>query len=271
MPDIVDPAHQPEADERKRCQFCAYRGTLTNEHIWPRRFRRNFPEFVSALHERGTTGAGQEDVRVTWEAPAFSTKRKITCDPCNHVRLEKIEREAVSYVVSMARGTMQGDLPLTAQRKLAAFALRMVAVGQYLHPQERPVPRSHRAHLALNLSPPQRTEVWAFCCADGDLHRAIRLQAGSQRLAAPGERMPVWANSYRGILRIGHLVLELAARMDGRSFPVLPPDSRAFVRLWPIEFNRVGIWPPDRLLTEVEFERRVASFDEPATYWPRPV
>jgi hypothetical protein len=272
MPDIVDPTRHPEEDEAHRCQFCSYRGTLTREHVWPWALRRHFPEHTRAVHETGSTGQASAIPGTTWHAPAFTTRVKIDCHACNHDRLEKIERQAVPYIVPMARGVpAPGGLQLDAQRKVAAFALRMIAVGQYTHPQLRPVPRNHREHLMLNLSPPQRMEVWAFCCEIGDLRGAIHLQAGTQRLARPGERLPDWANAYRGILRIGHLVLELAARNDGQTFPAIHQDSRAFVRLWPVDFTRIGVWPPVRLLSEQEFEARLASFDEAQTVWPRPV
>jgi hypothetical protein len=153
---------------------------------------------------------------------------------------------------------------------LAAFALRMVAVAQYTHPERRPVPRHHREHLVTHRSPPQHAEVWAFYYT-GDDTMDVVLQGGGQRLSGSNERVPEWANAYRGILRIGHLVLELAARTDNRPYPAIPADDRAFVRLWPMEFNRIPVWPPDRLLDHAEFARRLSSFDAVATVWSRGV
>ena len=110
-------------------------------------------------------------------------------------------------------------------------------------------------------------QVWAFCCDVGDLRGAIYLQAGTQRLARPGERLPDWANAYRGILRIGHLVLELAARNDGQTFPAIHQDGRAFVRLWPVDFSRIGIWPPVRLLLNRN-SRRARELRRSSGLWP---
>ena len=267
---ILDPSQHPEQDESQRCQFCVYRGKLTAEHIWPWALRRHFPEIGSAMHERGGVGRSGPVPAVTWEGPPFTATARIDCHPCNHERLERIEREAAPVFAHVARGTLpRSGIRVNAQRKLAAFALRMVAVGQYTHATQRPVPRNHREHLATNLSPPPRMEVWAFCCEQHDVFETVHLQAGAFVMARPGESFPPWPNAYRGILRFGNLVIELAARYDGSAFPAIPTDARAFMRLWPIDFNRIAVWPPDRIITEAQFERRLASFNEPETTWPQ--
>jgi hypothetical protein len=57
------------------------------------------------------------------------------------------------YVTVVPSG---GGLPLDAQRKIAAFALRMFAVAQYTHPTTRPIPRTHREHLVTHRSSDDR-------------------------------------------------------------------------------------------------------------------
>src|ERR1700694_1480917 len=218
MPSIVDPTQHPEPDEAHHCQLCQFTGSLTREHIWPWVLRKHFPEITRARHERGHTGKPQGKLaRDTWQAPPFTASARIDCHRCNHNRLAKIENEAIPLVVPMVRGTGGFPLPLTAQRKLAAFAIRMIAVGQYTHPSQRPVIRAHREHLSAQLSPPPRMEVWAMCAERCSLTDTVHLQAASFQFAGPGETFPHWANAYRGILRFGHLVLEIAALHDGRA------------------------------------------------------
>jgi hypothetical protein len=87
----------------------------------------------------------------------------------NNQRLRGIEVEAAPWVWGMARGFRQPTaLPPTAQRQLAAFALRMVAVGQYTRPQLRPVPRAHREHFVTHRTPPPLVGCWAFYCEGND-------------------------------------------------------------------------------------------------------
>jgi hypothetical protein len=270
---ILDPSQHPEKDESERCQFCPYRGKLTQEHIWPWRLRNHFPQLRTAAYTKGGFTAGRVAPDTEWTGRPFASTASIDCHPCNHRRLERIEAEAIPLFVAMARGALpkSGILP-NNQRKLAAFALRMVAVGQYTDANTRPVPRAHREHLAQNASPPSRVEVWAFCCEHGEVGiDTIELLGSSQRFAGMGEGIPHRANSYRGLLRFGRIVLELAARSDGGTVPVIPPDSRAFLRLWPLDLQRIGVWPPDRMITEEEFRRRVDSFGQAATLWPRPI
>jgi hypothetical protein len=141
-------ALQPEEDESQRCQFCSYRGKLTQEHLWPAAFKKYFPELRSARthHQRFDTYnplGGHE-----WDALPFDSTVGIDCNVCNNQRLRGIEVEAAPWVWGMARGFRDPTaLPPTAQGQLAAFALRMVTVGQYTQPRLRPVPRAHREHL----------------------------------------------------------------------------------------------------------------------------
>jgi hypothetical protein len=254
---IVDPLIQPEHDESTRCQFCDYRGKLTAEHVWPSQFRKITPGVSTVRHQLGTVGA--TGLNQEWLGAAFSAKVRIDCRKCNHERLKRIENDALPYFAAMA-ASPTGNWPLQpdAQRKVAAFALRMFAVTQYTHPSGRPVPRAHREHLASHRSPPPLVEVWAMGYGGANTDR-VHTQAGASRLAGPGEPMPDRSNAYRGIMRFGHLVLEVAALTDGRAFPFLPEDDRIFLRLWPIEFDRVGIWPPSRMLDDADLAGRIAN------------
>jgi hypothetical protein len=254
MPHIVDPTLVPEQDESRRCQFCDYRGKVTAEHIWPSQYQQITPGVRTAMHEQGLIGA---PTMRRFSAKAFSATARISCGKCNHERLKTIEDEALPYVAAMAANIGTIPLPLVAQRKLAAFALRMFAVAQYTHASARPIPRSHREHLITHRAPPQRVEVWAMGYQGAQ--ERVHMTCAGARLAAPGERIPDRANAYHGLLRFGRLVLEIAALTDGRSFPFLPQDDRIFLRLWPIELNRVGIWPPVRMLGDAEWDGRIAN------------
>lgn len=254
--ELRDPTQRPEPDEGWHCAFCDYRGkALTGEHVWPERFEVLFPGIQLAKHQRGTL---LPEVQLsTWDAPPFSTKVPIDCARCNSDILRTIEREALRYIQPMALGAGVGGVPITARQKLAAFALRMFSVGQYTHPSARPIPRHHRELLISDHAPPLRAEVWAWAHSGTDI--SAWLQAGAAQVMWPGEAVPLGANSYRGILRIGHLVLEMAARTDGQTFPLIPSDRDAFLRLWPLNLSDILIWPPKHLLSEADWNAHLAT------------
>lgn len=255
MVPILNPALNPEPEETTRCQFCSYQGKLTREHVWPEAFKTYFPEVDRLHHQRFDFDIQGQQAGHEWDAPAFNSTVAIDCKACNNQHLRRIEKDAATWIWGMTRGIRRRTLlTLTTQRKLAAFTLRMVAVGQYTRPQLRPVPRAHREYLITHRAPPPLVEVWAFYYEGND--QVFRIQAGPQGISGPGES-PVGPNAYRGVLRMGHLVLEIAARTDNLPYPFRPPDPRTFIPLWPIELNRVGIWPPERMLDDAELEGRL--------------
>ena len=261
MSAFADPAAAPEPDESRRCQFCVFRGPLTREHVWPQQYRKMLPGVRNATHQRGSFGTGPTH---TWSAKAFSTQARITCHDCNHVRLRGIEEEALELFSALAatdpsNATSITTLSSIAQRQLAAFALRMFAVTQYTNGTSRPVPRWHREHLVQHRSPPQHIDMWAFACAGATPE--IRMQCGASRVAGPGEPLPLGANAYRGVLRFGSLVVEVAAMWSPRPFPIRPQDRRLYVPLWPLVIGRVGIWPPERWLDDSAYQGRLANLD----------
>ncbi len=256
---LVDPALHRERGESQRCAFCNYRGKLTSEHIWPERFQTLFPELKMVKVQHGDPRSPLE-----FDAMAFTGKVRIDCDRCNNIKLETIERAAMPHIKFLALAIHAGVLPFDAQRKLAAFGVRMLAVGQYTHTQLRPIPRHHREHLVLNRSPHQHTEVslWAYY---GPNFQAPQVRGIPQKVMLPGERSPDWINAYRGIVRIGHLVIEVAGRTDGRPVVFLPKPPGTFVRIWPIDLRGPQVWAPNKSMTEVGWEQRVADLDRAIT------
>jgi hypothetical protein len=250
MVQILDPALHPEPDESRRCQFCSYEGKLTREHLWPGEFKRLFPEAKSVRHER--FDATNPPVPRTWQGPAFESTVTIDCAMCNNKHLRRIEREAAIWIFGMARGVRRPTpLHLETQRKLAAFALRMTSVAQYTGPDLRPIPRSHREHLVIHRTPPPAVEVWLSYYAGDDW--AWRVQTTPQGISAgPGQSLQPGPNAYYGFLRVGHVVLQIAARTDGLPYPFRPRDPDIYIPIWPIEINRVGIWPPVRMINMAE-------------------
>jgi hypothetical protein len=259
----VDPVRRREPDESNRCAFCDFRGKLTLEHVWPRRFDEEVTVTGLARHERGDMTSMELE---SWRAGVFTARVRIDCDTCNNVKLETIEREAWPFVASMAFAEGAGVLSLTAQRMVAAFALRMFAVAQYTHPQARPIPRHHREYLVTQGSAPPRTEVWLWTCAFAGEALNPDINAASMPVARKGEALGGMANGYRGILRIGRLIIEIASRTDGMSFPMLPGRVRTYLRVWPItDLKRVIVWPPEQALTEAEWVARYRGINQPVT------
>jgi hypothetical protein len=252
MPSFADPALHPESGESRLCAFCSYRGKLTGEHVWPQRFRDLFPQLGRTRHQRGDLQSPIE-----FDAVAFTATVNIDCNTCNNQRLESIERDASPYVKAMALALTAQALPPDAQRRIAAFALRMFAVSQYTHPRTRPVPRRHREHLVMHQAPPDEVHAWIWGYNGRDV-RAPQVRGSAQLIAAPGERLPKWANAYRGILRIGHLVIEMATRTDGIPFPFLTGVSEGALCIWPPEVGRVAVWPPGVLLDEDAWDELVS-------------
>lgn len=265
MDPMLSPVLQPEEDESQRCQFCPYRGKLTQEHLWPETYKKWFPQITEAHHQRYDVRAPQGARE--WDGPPFQSTVGIDCNDCNNEQLRKIERAALVWVVGMARGLRPvKPLLLDTQRKLAAFTLRMVAVSQYTHPELRPVPRSHREHLVTHRAPPPMVDVWLSYYEGHDA--VFRIQGMPLGVSGPNERPPIGPNAYHGFVRMGHLILEIASRTDGPfPYPLPKPDSRTFIPIWPIEFNRIGIWPPERALDDAGLSQRLAAFDQGALVW----
>ncbi len=263
MVDIVDPLLRPEANESRRCAFCNYKGKLTAEHIWPETIGKYIEVPGRPRHRRGTFSLPESVT--TWEQKAFAATVHIDCNPCNHERLETIEREAIPYIVAMAFNPDDGGgLPLTARRKLAAFALRMFAVTQYTHQTVRPVPRSHREHLVSNhRAPPLITAVWLWRLAfDPGREFEPSIHGIPIRVARKGETLPAGNNAYHGLLRFGALVMEIASRIDGQPFPVSPVAPDAVIPIWPPDLGRVLSWPPKQVLSERDWQGRLDGLTE---------
>jgi len=259
---IVDALGQPEPEvERGRCAFCSYQGKLTREHVWPERFNKIIKVSGKTEYLLGDIASAPR----TWDAEAFSTTVRIDCGNCNHHILRRIEDEAIiPFIAPMLYGQSGAALHLTAQRKIAAFALRMFAVSQYTHQRARPIPRHHREYLVTHRSPPPLAEVWVWRCVP-ETNDAILpdIVCGSLRVSGKGERFSGRVNAYHGILRIAHLVIEMAARTDGLAFPLLPVAPGAYLRIWPMQdFSRAWVWPPARTLTEADYQARVRGCAE---------
>lgn len=235
--------------------FCSYKGSLTREHVWPEQLKNVFNVVGLAKHQKGDK-LGRTPLR-TWDAAPFSTRIRLDCATCNNEHLRTIEVDAMPYIVPMATGRADGGIPLDGQRKVAAFGFRMFAVGQYTHPEARPIPRAHREHLVQHHSPPLRTEIWLWNIAfDPDLLEPT-IHCVAMPIADVGERLTSEPNAYHGLLRIGSLIIEVASRTDGRPYPLLPRASNRFIRIWPMDdFTRVVIWPP-AALTEGEWLARL--------------
>jgi hypothetical protein len=268
MVNISVPFITAEPRESSRCQFCDYEGSkLTDEHVWPGTLKDIFPPYANfpatATYNRGDTQLPNQ----TWQGPLFSATVRVDCGPCNNKHLERIEREAKPFLARMAYG-LSVDLSLTMRRKLAAFGLRMVAVGQYLN-ESRPIPRYHREHLVQHRAPPPAVEVWLWKCTV-QVPRVLGVYLHSLHIGAvpPFSAMP---NGYRGLTRLGQLGIELAARIDGGPFPFVRGVVDSFVRIWPLDLSRSVVWPPRIQLTEAEWEARIReqdpSLSRTAPFW----
>ncbi len=172
----------------------------------------------------------------TWRAAPWTARVGIDCNHCNNVRLEYIERQAIRFVGPMAFSQREGGIPVPARQWLAAFALRMVAVGQYTHAQHRPVPRRHREYLVTNQAAPPSTAVWLwrYDFAVGQL-MDVNIHCASIRAIRKGEPLPAWNNAYHGLLRVGALIMEVASRTDGRGYPVEPLAPGRMIPIWPLD------------------------------------
>lgn len=259
---LLSPVLQPEDDENRRCQFCSYRGTLTREHLWPEAFQTYFPNFTGSVHQ--TWDIDGKHPPKEWVQPPFRIRRKIDCAKCNNERLRDIEVAAAPWIWRMAQGIGEPTaLDLPTQQKIAAFALRMAAVGQYIGPDLRPVPRSHREHLVANGSPPPLVEVWAYLYSGIDW--AFRVETTPQAIAAaPGEPVPSEPNAYFGLIRMGRLVLEIAAMTAGGGlipYPFHPPSFRSYTPIWPLVFGSTRVWPPAGMLSPDGLAQRLAAIE----------
>jgi hypothetical protein len=265
MSSIVDPSLYPELNEAQRCAFCGYQGKLTQEHVWPRRFRKLVKVTGNPQHMRGSYGRGSfgADVMQTWRAAPWTARVGIDCNHCNNVRLEYIERQAIRFVGPMAFSQREGGIPVPARQWLAAFALRMVAVGQYTHAQHRPIPRRHREYLVTNQAAPPPTAVWLWRY-DFDVGQLmdVNIHCASMRAIRKGEPLPAWNNAYHGLLRVGALIMEVASRTDGRGYPEEPLAPGRMIPIWPLDIGRVLSWPPAHALSQGEWTQRVLSLDD---------
>jgi hypothetical protein len=178
---------------------------------------------------------------------------------CNNRRLEAIEKAAKPYIAAMAVGDKGGPLDPAAQRAVGAFALRMFAVAQYTHPDNRPIPRHHREFLVEHGESPQEVRVWLWRY-EGEKPWSSPIYLLPVDVRWPGDQGADRENAYRGILRVGHLVIEVAASTDARPFPVGPPRIGAHLDIWPPDEPREAVdWPPVLILNDVSLQQRVDS------------
>jgi len=262
MPDLVDPSLHPERNERRQCAFCSYTGPLSSrEHIWPAAYAALIPNFEKVQYERGTTAHPEK--RLTWEAAPFTTQMRMDCGKCNHERLRDIEADAAVPIALLARHLFEGSLSLDVQRRVAALVFRVFAVSQYMS-DLRPIPRHQREHLIVHRSPPAKAEIWLWLYGGSDI-ASPKIHGAPGKAMWPGEAVPAWFNSYRAIWRLGHLVAEVAARRDDRGYPLVPADTDAYVRIWPIEFDRLVIWPPSKVLDDKGWQRKVGELNASIT------
>lgn len=247
----------PEPNEGSRCAFCDYRGTLTGEHIWPQGLLAalGFPKSAKATVTRG--GAPSAWPSTTWTTSAFAGEVRIDCDICNNRKLEAIEKAAKRWVVAMALGGSKGPLDAAAQRDVAAFALRMFAVAQYTNPTNRPIPRDHREFLVEHGEAPKAVRVWLWSYAGANPWSG-RIYILPIEVRWPGDEGAMRENAYRGILRVGHLVIEIAASTNARPFPIAPRQVGAHLVIWPPDRPCQAVnWPPALALDEARLQERI--------------
>jgi tetratricopeptide (TPR) repeat protein len=196
----------------------------------------------------------------TWRSDVGKGERAISCPRCNHEALEAIERAARPYVVEMARGEGEGPLDFAAQRAVSAFALRVLSVAQFNFRGQDHVPSEHRAFLVEHGEPPTDVGVWLLRYQGRNLHSTMIRMPPPLRVAPSGAQLPESANGYHGVMRIGHLVMEIVAVTFQPAILLVPEDPSAHLRVWPPDAARSVVkWPPPVTIDEAAFQIRVHS------------
>lgn len=90
------------------------------------------------------------------------------------------------------------------------------------------------------------------------------MQTASQAITGPGETAPKGPNAYFGLIRMGRLVLEIAAMTAGEElipYAFHPLSFRSYVPTWPLVFGSTRVWPPGDMLSADGPAQRLAAFE----------
>ncbi len=232
------------ASSSRTCVFCG-KPANSREHIWPDWVRELFGVADPVTHER--TSTDELNPPVSFDAPPFTLRVRRVCKPCNNEWMSDLEVAAKPYAERMIVGE-PCELSDEAQRIIATWCFKTVAMFQFTHPANISIPASHYEHLYRERLPPPLTHV--------RLARVGILSADRQTVHVPSVSTyqhhsfdatlsgGLLADGYGATLSIGQLVFQVVGLHgeDAEDFVLRTPNEYFLTPIWPR--RALCRWPP---------------------------
>jgi hypothetical protein len=185
------------------------------------------------------------------DAPAFSQKFRVPCEPCNTGWMHDLEEAVKTDVSEMVWGRPR-LLTSRTQRFLATWLVKTACVLQYvdIEPGEN-VPRAHYAQLYERRAyPPDWCQVWLGRTKVPPVKEKPhisewRCERLNVELSAPRGGKQEW---WFGTLRVGVLMLQVRGCITSDKPLVRPYLGSRVVQIWPVT-QHVVRFPPSGTVT----------------------
>jgi len=153
----------------KRCVFCGYVGTLTDEHVWGKWIKKYIPiernKHTDSIVRIPKPGQPEPPTYRTRAGDPITSKVGVVCENCNTRWLSQIQERAETHLRPLLRGESH-TLGRSARAIVASWATMVTMTGEYMMrgPAEAAVPQEHRNWLMRARTPPKGWRIWIGHC-----------------------------------------------------------------------------------------------------------
>ena len=224
---------KPKRTPLSGCIFCGCR-PLSGEHGLSNWFRT-----LAHLDFPGRIESVRDGVIHEKQAPTFSQKFRVVCEPCNTRWMHDLEERVKTPLSEMVWGRTR-ILPSATHRLLATWLVKTCCVMEYSHPVHgENIPQDHYQQLyELKVRPPDWCQVWLAtakitpanqdeaCIAEW---KCERIPIPSNQITGPDQH---W---WFGTLRVGAVLLQVfGSQLDSQPKLDRPHLKGRISQLWPI-------------------------------------
>jgi hypothetical protein len=240
------------------CVFCGS-PKLTREHVWPDWLSRAAPapkSHVWQIRRRTRHGPEREPSEDTWRAPAYTTRVRAVCGPCNHGWMSQLEGEVKPLLEPMLHGQTR-ILDQDRQALLATWAFKTTAMLEFTHPQERAIQSAETDWLYHHREPPQeRTIIWIASYRGVERNSFYRHDVMRPGGVEPAEQTPRQNDApldppvaYGVNFGVRHVAFQVFGTTEpNHVFRHVGFAAAAFEQIWPV--RAAFTWPPTTQLDD---------------------
>ncbi len=242
MPDTTPSVAPESAFPRGVCVFCGFKGSLTNEHVWPDWLAR----FVIEESRAPWVKVNDKGIERIWDAPMFHLRVRRVCAKCNHGWMDQADKDVRSLIKWMILGR-DCNFDAETQAALALWCSLRAFMAQFVLGVE-PIPPQHFHWIYQRREPPTAVAAW-LACYGGRRYPVYAANHPLTIVAGGPFANPTGNNAYFATFSVGRFVSQVFGHhLPNGRIDLKPPPARFGLarRIWP---NPSPInWPPPRAI-----------------------